>query len=237
MITPGAFGKCPLPRWPEMTTCRKVSEVMQFTLPVKPARAAVLLTPYETRQFSQHKLLSEYLLPSNGPVQTALHSWGNQVYPCPCGCRTRPFTQQRLDEGIHAVVVLSHGMPESESKPTPRHLAPEELALLNGAMPTQHFGNDDKLAICLIGQFASPLQSAWICGCLLQFLFKQGQIDWMPPDPERTLAYQRQSLLLAAAAVGLRAVQDTDVESISSDHSMQEPEGGVDPFLQVTTSS
>ena len=57
----------------------------------------LLLTEHEVRVFSQALGdLDTAVLRSDLPMPTALHGWGNQLMPCPCGCRRAAFTNQRI---------------------------------------------------------------------------------------------------------------------------------------------
>ena len=124
------------------------------------------LTEHELEQFQSHKPLASYCMHVSGRMPTALHSWGSQVYSCPCGCRG-PFTEARLAKGISAVVVP---FAEQGAGIAFRHLHPRELALLNGYNPEADFGDSLRLSLALIGQLASPLQSAWVLSQLKGFL-------------------------------------------------------------------
>ena len=104
---------------------------------------------------------SPYLLNFNGTCPCALHSWGSQLSPCPCGCRKFPLSQQRLAEkGLFGVITRSAAAQDGSYHF--RHLHPSELAALVGVDPTLHFNDDMKLALCALGQLASPFQSMWV---------------------------------------------------------------------------
>ena len=55
---------------------------------------------------------------------------------------------------------------DGEDVPRYRHPHPREVALLTGLHPDIHIGDDMRLALCGVGQLASPLQSAWIYGAI-----------------------------------------------------------------------
>eukprot|EP00435_Cladocopium_sp_Y103_P034773 s1625_g9.t1 len=90
-------------------------------------------------------------------VATALRS-------CPCGCRNFPFTDERLAKGgLHGLLVrlAGHAKCGTSLYPSYRHVHPDELALLCGMRPGFKW-DEPKLALCALGQLASPLQSAWM---------------------------------------------------------------------------
>ena len=150
------------------------------------------------------KPLVSFLLRSGAALPTALHSWGAQVYSCPCGCRPFPFKPSRLADKLCAVLLRVH-TPEGLRF---RHLTPHEAALLNGLSPETYFGHDMRLALTLVGQLASPLQSCWV---LASMRIKHGSV--LPGmQPAQLLWQQRLDLLAAAARCGLRCVAPATVD-------------------------
>ena len=100
----------------------------------------------------------------NGQMATALHSCGSQLGPCPCGCRLHAFTEERLTKGgLQGLLVRLAGFAKCGHilYPSYRHVHPDELALLNGMLPGYEWENP-KMALCALGQLASPLQSGWL---------------------------------------------------------------------------
>ena len=158
------------------------------------------LTDFEVEQFQVHKPLASYCLQVSGRLPTALHSWGSQVYSCPCGCRG-PFTEVRLAKGISAVIVP---FVDSEQGVAFRHLHPRELALLNGYLPGANFGPGLRLSLALLGQMASPLQSAWVLSQL------KGHLQGHPDSTKLALLHllqQRRQLVHQAAQAGMLSQQ------------------------------
>lgn len=135
----------------------------------------IQLDRYETTKHEMYGGLHNKLVSSNGQLPTALHGWGNQLYPCPCGCRSSPMAEHRLAEkGIFAALVLMEGSYETAYQgtlPQTRHLHPWELAVLHGMPPSMDFSQGLRLGIAGLGQMASPIQSNWVAGHLL------GQIE------------------------------------------------------------
>ena len=202
ILTPPVLGPCRLQVWPKASDCLHVGDVMHQTLPLTAELASLELTRYEVRQLSDRNPLSSYMLQSQGPLPTSLHSTACQVYPCPCGCRPTPFTDERLDRGLVAVITPCHGDGIVGSSRC-RHLAPAELALLNGLSPRGPFGGHPRLADCLIGQLASPLQSGWIFAhlrCLVHAIWPGSET---PRTPHQVLEAARSALLRDAVEVGL----------------------------------
>ena len=104
---------------------------------------------------------SPFLLNINGTCPTALHAWGSQYGPCPCGCRSQKLAASRIDEkGLFGVITRSALACDGSFHY--RHLHPSELAALVGMDPVLHYDDDMKLGLCALGQLASPLQSSWV---------------------------------------------------------------------------
>ena len=100
---------------------------------------------------------------------TALHSWGNPLSRCPCGCRQAGFTLERLQSGgLRGIGVYSNQLQSM------RHLHPKEAALLNTLSPELQFVQGPRAGLCLVGQLSAPLQAALVVGHLVR---------WTPFDP------------------------------------------------------
>ena len=123
-----------------------------------------------------------------GLCPTLLHSYGCAFSACPCGCRTGPFTLNRLRTGgLRGILVLSQALDQL------RYLHPKEMALLL-AIPAQlRLCDDPFLSLCLLGQVASPLQALWVVGHLLQAF----AVDEAPGPTSRTGLLQLADLLQA----------------------------------------
>lgn len=94
---------------------------------------------------------------------TLLHSAGNQMYACQCGCRG-PLTLKRLgDKGLVGVLVQL-GTSQVHCNKVMQHcryLHPEEMWVLMGGLPGQQWGVNLRLAMAVVGQAVSPLVGLW----------------------------------------------------------------------------
>ena len=117
--------------------------------------SALLLTPEERKGFEAFtKGIGTCLVDKNQPLQTALHSWGNQLTDCACGCRG-PFSYSRLSKrGLFGAIVHVPGMPPDQNL---RHLSAKEVALLTGFPRKEGWNANQRLLLAGIGQLASPL--------------------------------------------------------------------------------
>ena len=92
------------------------------------------------------------------PLPTALHSWGNALYPCPCSCRKQGLSKATLlAGGLRGVQIVSARPPYLA-----RHIHPRELQFLLGFPPFQLCHHDCRAALCLLGNAVSPIQVVWI---------------------------------------------------------------------------
>ena len=157
------------------------------------------LDEYEVGKFAL-KGLDRNMVQRNGQMNTSLHSCGNQLSSCPCGCRKHPFSEQRLNEGgLHGLLIQVGIQHDPKSTPNIRHIHPDELALLNGMQPGLNCGQPSqyKMALCGLGQLASPLQAGWIASQIRGGLFAYNLWHSTPPTPNETLKYMMQQLLMS----------------------------------------
>ena len=94
-------------------------------------------------------------------LKTSLHGWGNQLEPCPCGCRMHPrstftWTSWSFDFFGGSIACGNTEVPSF------RHVHPWELSLLQGLSPNKVWLPSFKLPLAGLSQMASPLQSGWI---------------------------------------------------------------------------
>lgn len=132
----------------------------------------------------------------NSQMPTSLHSCGCQLSGCPCGCRNFPFTEARLAKGgLHGLLIRLQGSAKCGTNVYPRfrHIHPAELALLNGMLLNMPWGTNTKMALCALGQLASPIQSTWMGSLLMQKIQQIGGEDVI--DPYINLSQWMQKLL------------------------------------------
>ena len=115
-------------------------------------------TPDEVSKFLSPEFgYDDRWLDQRSVAPTALHSWGNPLRGCPCGCRSAGFSQERLlQSGLRGIGIQSLVLDG------PRHIHPQEAGLLNGAPPLFEHVEDCRAALCMVGQLASPLQALWL---------------------------------------------------------------------------
>ena len=169
VATHPSLGKVSIPDWP-----KTAGLVVRDLMPVIPSWPAdvleeLRLKDHEIRQFTlDGSHMRKYVLQMDQKLPTCLHSWGSQADPCPCLCRSEPFSEALVqNKGVYAVVIQ---MPSSAGEPQYRHMHPVELAVLNGFPPPELWTSEHRpnlrLCLCGVGQLASPLQSLWVGACV-----------------------------------------------------------------------
>ncbi len=145
------------------------------------------LSQVEHDEFARHSdnNLRKFGINLATKMPTALHSWGNQVVSCACGCRDRLSTSFLVDKGLFAQLIPMK--PGIDGLPRWRHPHPAEVALLNGIPPIQGWSNNQRLNLCAIGQVASPLQAVWVGANILNQVQKELGFS-SPVDPATCLS-------------------------------------------------
>ena len=143
--------------------------------------------------------LAKMFLQSNAKAPTALHSWGSQVTPCACLCRSAGFSDETLQKrglyGLLFPVSVALG-PSHPQHPRVRHPHPTEVAILTG-VPEMVWPPNLRLCLAGLGQQASPLQSVWV-GSLLQCQADQVYFGATKLDPMDCLQSVRGRVLVIA---------------------------------------
>ena len=137
-------------------------------------------------------------------MATSLHSCANQLIACPCGCRKHPMSENRLQkDGLHGLLVpLNESIKAHDNVyQKMRHIHPDELSLLNGVIPGQKWGGNLRLALCALGQLASPIQSGWIASQIMSHLYSTNLVQHQPNTPLQVLHRTLHDLLRARDVV------------------------------------
>ena len=199
VLTHPSIGTVQLRPLPVVQPKPMVANVLQQFQHCDPDMLAQLqLDLYELGKFA-HFGFDTNMVKWRGQMATSLHSCGNQLMACPCGCRRFPFTEQRLNSGgLHGLLIRLVGASKCGTNVYPnfRHISPDELALLHGMYPGCDWGAQSRLALCALGQLASPLQSAWI-GAFVMCHFHERLGLSQPSQPEVVLLRLMGQLLKA----------------------------------------
>ena len=165
------IGPVDIHTWPIFTDVHEVCQVIpSIRLWAAEDEKQLALDETEMQAFgvsdNQH---AKYLLNGKSKAPCALHAWGSQTRPCPCGCRHAGFSQSRLEsKGLHGCITRSADHEDGTS--TLRHLHPNEAMALNSFDPIVDFGHDVRLTLSAVGQLACPVQALWILGSVMERL-------------------------------------------------------------------
>ena len=146
--------------------------------------AQIQLSAFEEAKYEECGGLAKNFVVPTQPTKTALHGWANQLQECPCTCRKYPLSNERLKtRGLHGAVVKLTGTMNTTKGvlPCARHLHPYEIAALHGVQPNQLW-EPLRLAICGLGQMASPLHSGWVCAQLMEVVAEFGMHEAKSPE-------------------------------------------------------
>lgn len=138
---------------------------------------------------------------------TILHSYGNALTSCPCGCRAGPFASSSLRaRGLRGFFVPSqvHG--------NPRYLHPREVAHLLGLPQSVEFPHAARASLALLGLVASPLQMLWVYAHLRVAHARANDLDPLPSPLEWLRAYQFEVLRQADPVFNCREMPQHIIE-------------------------
>ena len=170
------IGPCVLQNLPELDVCPRVSDLLtEVKVWPKFEQTQIELNLYELSKYHAYTnggIQAAAYLNTDGKLPTLLHSAGNALYTCACGCRAALSESRLKSRGLVGVLVplgttQVHMNIEMEHC---RYLHPQEMWCLMGGLPGVPFGHNMRLAMCGIGQCVSPLVGVWIFAQIKQHL-------------------------------------------------------------------
>ena len=116
-------------------------------------------------------------------LPTLLHSAGNQLYTCACGCRAALSENRLRQRGLVGVLIP---LPTCQvhmnvQMQHARYLHPLEMWVLMGGKPDVQMGHNLRLAMAGVGQAVAPLMGVWIFAQVRKCL--DLTLDIEPTDP------------------------------------------------------
>lgn len=161
------IGLIDLPDLPFCDDYQVVGHVMPRLMPWPESDMQQLrLNLYELSKFHEFAVggVEALYFDVSGKCPTLLHSAGNQLYACQCGCRG-PLSLQRISTKGLVGVLVPLGTTQVHCQKVMEHcryLHPEEMWVLMGGMPGQQWGVNLRLAMAGIVQAISPIVGLWI---------------------------------------------------------------------------
>ncbi len=196
VMMPKVLGPLTIPDLPHMPEFQIISGVMPYVRHWPDTEIAQLvLSMYEHMKFLDYAgPLESLALDLTKALPTALHAWGNQIYPCGCGCRGGFSDDRMRTRGLHGVLIPGQTMLQQDGLTFPecRHLHPAEVLLLCGGRPDIQF-DSMRLGLAAVGQLASPIQCLWVLSHIRRTIAAFAGED--APDPHQVLCEYQNSLL------------------------------------------
>ena len=164
LLTPKHWGVDSLPKWPKSDDMTCISCLIgSWGVWDVQHEYQLLLSVEEFAHYSDPRYGSDKrFLALTDVAPTVLHSYGNALGSCPCGCRTSKFSDASLlGKGLRGFFV------NSERWNQPRFLHPKELALLLTLPLTFDSPLPVRATLSLLGLVAAPLQMLWVWSHLI----------------------------------------------------------------------
>ena len=181
------LGPLSIPDMPLVEEVRCIENVLPSPMMLMPDEMAQLqLSLYELSKFHEFAAggIQHLMLNGKGQLPTCLHSAGNQLYPCKCGCH-KGFSLKRLQaKGLFGTLVGIHTgeIHNGIYMEHCRYLHPDEMFALHGGQIPCDWGNDLRLALAAIGQSVAPLQAIWILSHVQVHISQFLQIQAIDPE-------------------------------------------------------
>ena len=197
-ISANVLGPIHIADLPKIPQFQQIGQVMPSIIDWSSADMEQLkLSLYELGKFDEFVKggIEQSYIDLQSHLPTVLHSNGNQLYPCSCGCRPGLSLQRLKERGLFGTIIplptlVSHG---GRWRYEARYLHPKEVFLLNGGLPSMDFGCNMRLGLAAVGQCVSPIQALWVLSHVSDHLNRF--VDGARRDHERCLNEYIASLL------------------------------------------
>ena len=191
ILAAGVLGPVHIPPLPKTDEYGTVAKIIQSLKQWPQGEHDQLeLSLYELNLFHQYAVggIDAAWLSFDFKLPTCLHSAGNQLYPCKCGCRQALSLSRIQEKGLFGTLVPLRRIVRhcNANLMTARYLHPTEMFALNGGHPSANFGDDMRLALAAIGQSVSCIHGLWIISHVIARLQSFAQVPVC--DPKHALA-------------------------------------------------
>lgn len=173
----------------DMPQCSQIQVVRDLIPSFEPwpqfEQAQIVLNLYELSKYYQYAAggMSGVFLKDHEKLPTLLHSAGNQLYTCACGCRAALSEARLRQKGLIGVLVPlgTSQVHMNTCMYHARYLHPLEMWALLGGIPEVNMGHNLRLAMAGVGQCVAPLMGHWIFAQVHKCL--NLALDLPPCDP------------------------------------------------------
>lgn len=160
------LGSFALPAMPSLGLCPQVSMLFpDYPVLGQDDLAQLQLNLYELSKYHAYAVngVEQCYLQLDGQAPTLLHSAGNQMYVCACGCR-QALSEARLKSRGLVGILIPLGTYQKHMHINMQHcryLHPAEMFALLGGSPLVDLGPNHRLAMAGVGQCVAPLMAIW----------------------------------------------------------------------------
>lgn len=200
VLTAPVVPVCNLLDLPSCTEVQVVRDLIpSFTAWHQFEQAQLTLNLYELSKYYQYAAggMENVWVKLHEKLPTLLHSAGNQLYTCACGCRPA-LAESRLSQKGLVGVLIPLGTSQKHMHVEMHHaryLHPLEMWVLMGGHPEVCMGHNLRLAMAGVGQAVAPLMGVWIFAQVRRCL--DLTLDQIPTAPEATLQVYMQEVIQA----------------------------------------
>ena len=229
VLTAPVVSPCELLDLPMDSDIRVVADLIpEFQLWHQYDQNQLVLNLYELSKYYQFAAggMEAIWLKPHEKLPTLLHSAGNQLYTCACGCRAALSDKRLSQRGligtllklgtsqVHMHVCMEHA----------RYLHPIEMWALMGGMPNISMGHNLRLAMSGVGQAVAPIMGLWIFAQVKRCLDLTPELP-NPCEPSKVLQTYMHEVVACCCTmwplpVAPTAVEPTDVDDPIEDASM-----------------
>lgn len=169
------LGMCTLHNMPDLSVMPMPGDLMpELKVWPKFEQDQLVLNLYELSKYHAFATggIQACYFKKDGKLPTLLHSAGNALYTCSCGCRAA-LSDARLQARGLIGVLIPLGTFERHMNIDMQHcryLHPLEMWCLMGGLPDVSFGYNLRLAMSGIGQCVAPMVGLWIFAQIRQHL-------------------------------------------------------------------
>ena len=187
VLTAPVIPMCELPDMPTGTPIQCIRDIIpEFPCWHQFDQDQLTLNLYELSKYYQYAAggMDGIFVKMHEKLPTLLHSAGNQLYTCACGCRAALSEARLRQKGligvliplgttqVHMNVVMQHC----------RYLHPVEMWALMGGHPDTSMGHNLRLAMAGVGQAVAPMMGFWIFAHVRQCLDRALELPPMKPS-------------------------------------------------------
>lgn len=196
LLLPSSWQPVDLQAWPATGNPLTIGDIIQHwgSWP-EGDEQDLQLSSFELHMYQDPKLGTENrFLELQDIANTILHSYGNALSGCPCGCRQAAFSMRSLQtKGLRGFFVASRVTGG------PRFLHHREAALLLGVPDRVQYGDlPARACLALLGLIASPMQMIWLYSHLKQSAASTFGTDSFPQPMQWLRAYKNELLQQSA---------------------------------------